>query len=126
MTADRPADFDLSQEWDRVVDVVERQRAATVAVVVIAQRWEPVLRDMFGRHFELDGPAGVGLVRVRVSAPTPLMIAQNLAGWGAMIDVEGPEEVRAELARLGAELVDRYAVSGTTAGTAGPAVTTPG
>ena len=40
-----------------------------------------------------------------------------------MIDVEGPEEVRAELARLGAELVDRYAVSGTTAGTAGPAAT---
>ena len=111
--ADRPADFDLSQEWDRVVEVVERQRATTVAVVVIAQRWEPVLRDMFGRHFELDGPAGDGLVRVRVSAPTPLMVAQNLAGWGAMIDVEGPDEVRAELARLGAALVDRYAVSGT-------------
>jgi hypothetical protein len=41
------------------------------------------------------------------------MVAQNLAGWGAMIDVEGPDEVRAELARLGAELVERYAVSGT-------------
>lgn len=40
------------------------------------------------------------------------MIAQPLAGWGAMLDVEDSPEVRAELARLGAELVARYAGTG--------------
>jgi len=36
------------------------------------------------------------------------MIAQHLAGWGALVEVTDPAAVRAELARLGAELVARY------------------
>jgi hypothetical protein len=36
------------------------------------------------------------------------MIAQHLAGWGALVEVEDSDEVRHELARLGAELVQRY------------------
>jgi hypothetical protein len=36
------------------------------------------------------------------------MIAQHLAGRGALIEVEDSEEVRGELARLGPELVQRY------------------
>jgi hypothetical protein len=53
-----------------------------------------------------------GRVRVRLAAPTPLMIAQPLAGWGAMIEVEDSPEVRAELVRLGTELVARHARTG--------------
>lgn len=109
LPADRPDDFDLAQEWDRVVDVVEQQRATTAASVLIPERLLPVLRTHFGRHIQVEGPIGDGRVRAWVSAPTPLMVAQNLAGWGSIIDVEGPETVRAELARLGAELVERYA-----------------
>jgi hypothetical protein len=37
-----------------------------------------------------------------------LDIARNLAGWGAMIEVVGPRSVRAELARIGAELASSY------------------
>jgi hypothetical protein len=37
-----------------------------------------------------------------------LDIARQLAGWGALVEVEEPESVRAELARVGAELVGRY------------------
>jgi hypothetical protein len=36
------------------------------------------------------------------------MIAQHLAGWGALIDVLDSPAVEAELARLGKELTDRY------------------
>lgn len=108
LPADRPADFDLAQEWDRVVDVVEQQRATTIATVLIADRLLSVLQSLLGRHCEVVGPTDDGRVRTLVSAPTALMVAQNLAGWGAMIDVEGPSEVQSELARLGAELVERY------------------
>jgi hypothetical protein len=48
-------------------------------------------------------------VQVRIAAPTPVTVAQHLAGWGALVEVLAPESVRAELARLGAELVRRYA-----------------
>jgi len=50
-----------------------------------------------------------GRVRVRVAAPMALSIAEHLAGWGAAVEVLEPDSVKAELARLGAELVQRYA-----------------
>lgn len=37
-----------------------------------------------------------------------LSIAEQLAGWGAAVEVVEPDTVRRELARLGAELVERY------------------
>jgi hypothetical protein len=53
---------------------------------------------------------GDGRARVRIAAPTPLDIARNLAGWGAMIEVIEPSAVQAELARIGAELAGQYAL----------------
>jgi len=84
---------------------VERRRSLLTATVLLPARLVPVLRDHFGRHGELVEILDDGRARVRVAAPTPLMIAQTLAGWGATVAVESPPEVRAELARLGRELV---------------------
>ncbi len=106
--ADRPDDFRLADEWDRVVNEVEQKRSATAATVVIPDRFLWVLQDHFGRHLTIEGPAGDDRTRVRLTAPTPRDIARDLAGWGSLIDVETPE-VRAELARIGAELVRSFA-----------------
>lgn len=57
----------------------------------------------------LGEPRDDGRVRVRVAAPMALSIAEHLAGWGAAVEVLEPDSVKAELARLGAELVQRYA-----------------
>jgi predicted DNA-binding transcriptional regulator YafY len=108
-TFERPAGFALSSAWDEVVTEVEQRRSGVSATVLVAPRQVFVLRDQFGRHCEELEPAGDGRARVRLSAPTPLMIAQPLAGWGALLEVEDSPAVCAELARLGAELVDRYA-----------------
>jgi predicted DNA-binding transcriptional regulator YafY len=106
--AERPADFDLAAEWQRVVDDVERQRSTVWATVLVPTRYVAVLRDQFGRHCEPVRTMADGRTRVRLAAPEPLMIAEHLAGWGALIEVEEPDSVRAELARIGAELVQRY------------------
>ncbi|WP_433672414.1 helix-turn-helix transcriptional regulator [Nocardia sp. CA-136227] len=106
--ASRPDDFDLSTAWSEVVEEVERQRSSLAATVLITAELAPVLRKQQGRHCVLDGPTGDGRVRATVTAPTALMIAQQLAGWGAAVEVVEPESVRAELARLGAELLARY------------------
>ena len=108
-TFDRPADFDLTSAWERVVTEVEERRSLVSATVLVAARFVVVLRDQYGRHCEVLDALDDGRVRVRLAAPTPLMIAQPLAGWGAMIEVEDSPGVRAELARLGAELVARHA-----------------
>jgi predicted DNA-binding transcriptional regulator YafY len=111
-TFERPTDFDLSSAWGEVVTEVEQRRSGVSATVLVAARFVFVLQGQYGRHCEVLDTLDDGRVRVRVSAPTPLMIAQPLAGWGAMIDVEDSPEVRAELARLGAELVERHARTG--------------
>ncbi|MGW5724235.1 helix-turn-helix transcriptional regulator [Amycolatopsis sp. NPDC003865] len=107
--ADRPADLELAKVWDEVVEEIEKRRSPLTADVVLDRRHFGVLRDRFGRHCELVADLPGDRVRARVAAPAPIMIAQELAGWGALVEVEGPESVKAELARLGAELVARYA-----------------
>lgn len=106
--AERPDDFALSAAWRWVVGRVEKRRSRTWATVLIETRFADVLRDHFGRHFELEAEEGDGRSRVRLGAPTPLDIARHLAGWGAMVEVVEPRSVRVVLARIGAELTDHY------------------
>jgi len=75
--------------------------------VLVDARLVRVLRRQFGRHCAVVGERD-GRATVRVSAPEPVMVAQELAGWGAGLEVVGPEVVRAELARIGRELCARY------------------
>lgn len=106
-----PDDLDLRAEWDRVVGEVEVRRSATWATVRVAAEHVDVLRAQFGRHTVAEEERD-GRVRVRVAAPTPLDVARHLAGWGAQAEVLGPPPVRAELGRLGAELVAAHGEHG--------------
>ena len=107
-TAERPDDFALERAWDEVVGQVEQKRSRTWATVLIGTRYVPILRSHFGRHCHVDDELDDGRSRVRIAAPTPLDIARNLAGWGATVEVLEPVSVQEELARIGAELADRY------------------
>ena len=102
--AQRPDGVALADAWEQVVDEVERRRAQTAATATIPTRFVEILRTQLGRHCEVDGPAGDDRTRVRVTAPTARDIARHLAGWGSLVAVEKPPAVRAELARIGAEL----------------------
>ena len=104
----RPPDFDLSDAWRQVVATVEEQRSLASATVRVDDRFVFALRGQFGRHCAVLDPGADGRARVRVAAPTALMIAQHLAGWGGLLEVEDSDEVSGELARLGTELVQRY------------------
>lgn len=107
--AQRPDDFTLADAWQQVTDEVEQRRSRTWATVIAEARHVPVLRHQFGRHCHTEGGTAGGRVRLRVGAPTPLDIARHLAGWGALIDVVDPQAVQSLLARIGAELTNRYA-----------------
>ncbi|MFI6024909.1 helix-turn-helix transcriptional regulator [Amycolatopsis magusensis] len=109
--ASRPADFELGEAWRRVVDEVELKRSLVSATVLLEPRFVSVLRSHFGRHCHVEGEVADGRARVRVAAPAPVMIAQQLAGWGDQVEVVESEPVRAELARIGAELARRYGPS---------------
>jgi hypothetical protein len=78
------------------------------AVVLIDRRFTHVLERQFGRHCEVLGEESDGRARVRLAAHLPLSIAERIAGWGATVEVVESAPVRAELARIGAELTARY------------------
>lgn len=96
---------DKDETWYLLAGTEKGQRTFRVDRVV-----DVVLTDVpADRPADFQLPAAWDRVRVRVAAPTPVMIAQQLAGWGGLVQVEQSAEVRAQLARLGAELVDSNA-----------------
>lgn len=103
----RPPDFELASAWDSVVTDVERKRSETKSVMLVPAQFLKVFQHMHGRHCTVLEELGEQ-VRVELTAPRPLDIARNVAGWGGMITVESPESVQEHLARIGAELVSRY------------------
>ena len=109
LAAERPTDFALSREWERVVNEVEQRRSLLSATVLIPAPLLPVLLTQFGRHCKPLETRDDGRIRVRVAAHMAISIAETIAGWGATVEVLEPDSVKAELARIGSELVERYA-----------------
>jgi predicted DNA-binding transcriptional regulator YafY len=109
LPADRPADFELAAAWDQVVAKMEQRRSQVSATVLIPSELVRVLRAQFGRHCYVVSELNDGRTRVRLAAHIPLSIAERLAGWGKTVEIEEPEAVKAELARIGSELVAQYA-----------------
>ncbi|MFI5502539.1 helix-turn-helix transcriptional regulator [Nocardia asteroides] len=103
--AQRPADFDLQAAWAAIVTTMEGRRAAVAASVLVSPALAPILADQQGRNCTLLGAAPDGRVRATISADTAKMVARQLAGWGADVEVVGPPEVRTELVALGTELI---------------------
>ncbi|WP_454294822.1 helix-turn-helix transcriptional regulator [Salana multivorans] len=106
--AERPDGFDLAREWGKVVDHVEAQRSLVTARLRVPAEHLWVLREHFGRYLDVMADGGEGQPDVMVAAHTARSIAEHLAGWGGTVQVVGPEEVRRELAVIGAELVASY------------------
>lgn len=106
-TAQRPADLDLAEAWAEVVREVDEQRHGVTATIVTGPVVLSFLRERFGEHAVTTEPLDGGRLRARVAAPTTELLARGLAGWGDEVDVIEPDAVRAELNRIGAELVRR-------------------
>ncbi|EHR51111.1 putative transcriptional regulator [Saccharomonospora marina XMU15] len=112
LAGERPADFELSQAWERVASEVERRRAGVSVTVLVPPRLVSVLRNQFGRHCHVEGEvgdAGDGRVRVRLAGHSALSLAEHLAGFGGAVTVVEPDEVGRELGRIGMELATKYA-----------------
>lgn len=103
-TFQRPDDLDLAAEWAGTAAEIDRRRSSVRATVRAAPRLLPVLRSLFGTYLDVldEGPDHVTVV---VGAHLVSGLAEQLAGLGSAVEVLGAPQVRAELARIGAELV---------------------
>jgi len=80
----------------------------------------PSLRAVLGTPVTVGPGGGDGRVDVEVRTSSPEMIAAQLAGFGARVEVIAPEVVRDHLTRIAAEL------SGVYGATAAPEPSAPG
>ena len=67
------------------------------------------LRAQFGPTARVLEELEDGRVAVEVGRPTAQMLAEQLAGWGDLLEVVEPPEVRELLHQIGQQLVARYA-----------------
>jgi len=99
---------DVPVPLESEAELVAHLREEAQAILrVQAAALEPLLAPFPGRLMML-GPDAGDTTAVVLSAGTLEMIAEHLAGRVADVEVVAPEEVRANLARIGAVLVDRY------------------
>lgn len=106
--ADRPQGFDLAQTWASTVAAVERRRRRIRALVRVPAYAIGPLRERWGADLTVVSETGDRSVLIELAAAMPETIAEQLAGWGARVDVISPDVVREHLGRIGAELAERY------------------
>ncbi|MGW7417398.1 helix-turn-helix transcriptional regulator [Streptomyces sp. NPDC054863] len=108
----RPDGFDLPAAWRSLAARMEdRMLAATVRA-----RVEPGtvgrLELLFGGRVRIGPVLPDGWTEVRVDGPTAEVVAAQLAGLGARVEVLDPPEARERLAHLAVELAGVYGPPG--------------
>ncbi|MFF9841400.1 helix-turn-helix transcriptional regulator [Streptomyces sp. NPDC013740] len=118
----RPPDFDLATAWRTLTARMEDRMLAATVRGRAAPGTEGVLEGLFGGriryvadgHDEADGADGAdeadaeGWRTIEVDGPSPGIVAAQLAGLGARVELLAPPEARTALARIGAELGALY------------------
>ena len=108
-TVPRDPDFDLDEAWRLASERIEGMRGTVAATVLVEPFAAGAMLSRFGAQATAVGTAPDGRAIVEARAHTIGALAEQLAGWVAFSEVTEPAEVRAELARLGALLAERYA-----------------
>lgn len=106
---DRPDNFDLEVEWERIVGQVEARRTGITIDVVADPTMVGPLRFQFSGRIDFHDPLPDGRARVTISEASPKALAAQLAGYGHAIELIDPsEELCAEFRRLARELNERW------------------
>jgi predicted DNA-binding transcriptional regulator YafY len=109
--AERPEGFDLAEVWREIVDTIDERRVPFRATVLVVPEAVPWLRSAFGNRMTVGDTEDDGRVSVELRSWDAHVLAAEVAAFGSRVEARDAE-VRAELARLGAELTDLYAVPG--------------
>lgn len=104
-TFEPPSDFNLVDFWHAHVEWVEDQRSQVVAVIRVAAWIAPIMQQQFGRYCRRLDDGATDPVRLEVRAHLIAALAEQLAGWGSRVEIITPDSLRAELSRIGGELL---------------------
>ena len=103
----RPNGFDLASAWKLIAETFDKQwgcsvRALADPSIVVSLRW------VFAAKLRVGPPAPDGRIEVEVGSVNERALVGQIAGFGAMVEVLEPPEIRAQLAAIGAQLAEVY------------------
>ncbi|MFD7444590.1 helix-turn-helix transcriptional regulator [Streptomyces sp. NPDC059909] len=108
----RPDGFDLATAWRSLAARMEDRMLAATVRARAERGAEAVLEGLFGGRMRIVGAATPadenGWLEVEIDGPSPEVVAAQLAGLGARVEVLEPPAARERLARLAAELAATY------------------
>ncbi|MEU9054395.1 WYL domain-containing protein [Streptomyces sp. NPDC048384] len=104
----RPADFDLTAAWRTLVTQLEDRLLAATVTARADQDALPVLQRLLGGRLSVGRLLEDGRREIEAAGPSVEVLAAQLAGLGARVEVVGPPQAREHLARLGRDLTARY------------------
>ena len=105
---ERPVGFVLADAWQMVTDRVEEVRQPERARVLVPPPHMPWMRWVFGPRLRVGAAGPDDRVEVEVRGANVYAIARDLAGFGTMVEVVEPPELRSRLRTLGDELCALY------------------
>lgn len=109
LPVERPPDFDLDRAWSEISERVQRLRTSQRATLRGPRDRLWLLTDEFGDDVGEPVDVGDGIVDVVIGTNSLEWLGERIAGLGTAFEVIDPPELRAYLARIGAELAARYA-----------------
>jgi len=104
----RPADFDLEAAWESIRVAIDELRSPVQVEALVEPEIVHVLRWMFDRQLAVGAAGPDGRIPVTVGGHNVEIIAGQLAGFGARVEVTGPPAAVARLAGIGRELCATY------------------
>ena len=102
--AERPEDFDLVEAWQAIEAEIVEQRTPYTARAVMTREMVWYLMGPMGNRVEILGDVDDERVEIELRSVSAEVLAIEIAGFASAIEVDDPA-VRAELARIGQELV---------------------
>ena len=106
---ERPEGFDLQEVWRSIAEEIDQRRAPLRVRALADPEVLGWCRYHFGTRVQI-GPAGRdGRVDIELRGHGIRALVAELGSFGDRIEVVEPDELRVELAALGARLVARYA-----------------
>ncbi|MGA5067393.1 helix-turn-helix transcriptional regulator [Streptomyces exfoliatus] len=104
----RPEGFDLPTAWRALAARMEDRMVATTVRGRVAPGTEGILEGLLGGRIRYGERAPDGWRPIEADGPSPEVIAAQLAGLGARVELLEPPEARAALSRIGTELTSLY------------------
>ncbi|MEU3918107.1 WYL domain-containing protein [Streptomyces sp. NPDC029004] len=104
----RPDGFDLATAWRSLAGRMEDRMLAATVRGRAERSAEPVLQGLFGGRLTVGRPLVGGWMEIAVDGPSPEILAAQLAGLGARVEILEPAAARRRLALLAAELAATY------------------